>query len=230
MVARKVNLLHVEDNRVQQRMLASLLKALPEFDFAITVVESEDAAVTAFLQGGIDFVLLDYQLSQGDGLQCLLRIRQRDPLVPIVAVSATATSEVAADLIRGGADDYLNKLDLTLETFARSVREAMNRTDLFRRHLPSTEARPAGALLPALCEGFLNGPGPALLEQLDAFESAAQQPRLSPDDLRGEFERVCQAWDAVPGRQPARRVLRPLMLELFLRLFGTNSSDESGAV
>ncbi len=162
MVARKMNLLHVEDNRVQQRMLASLLKALPEFDFAVTVVETEDDAVTTFSKGGIEFVLLDYQLSQGDGLQCLLRLRQRDPLVPIIAVSATATSEVAADLIRGGADDYLNKMDLTFETFARSVREAMSRSDLFRRHLPSTDSSQSGpvdGLLSALCQGFLKGPG-----------------------------------------------------------------------
>jgi CheY-like chemotaxis protein len=231
MAARKVNLLHVEDNLVQRALLAGLLETLPELELTITVAESEDEAVAEFVRGGIDFVLLDYQLSQGDGLQCLLRIRQRDPLVPVVAISGTATAEIAADLIRGGADDYLNKLDLTREKLATSVREALRRADLFRRRLPATDADGAGqadSVLPALWDSFLGGPGPALLESLDAFERAARQARLSPEALRCQFECVCQAWDAVPGRPQARRVLRPLMLELFLRLYGSKADTGTG--
>lgn len=232
MVVRRVNLLHVEDNRVQQRMLASLLKAMPEFEFAINVAESEEEALAAFSKGGIDFVLLDYQLSQGNGLQCLKKLRQRDPLVPIVALSATAPAEVAGDLIRGGADDYLSKFDLTLEQFVRTVREALYRTDQLRRRLPSTdsgETLQAGMQLAELCEDFLRGPGSALVKRLDEFESAARQAQLTPDSLRRQFERVCQEWDALPGGQPAaKRIVRPLMLELFLRLFSTDSPDDNG--
>ncbi len=233
MVARRVNLLHVEDNRVQQRMVVSLLKALPEFDFAVTVAESEEEALAAFSKGGIDFVLLDYQLAQGNGLQCLHKLRQRDPLVPIVALSATAPAEVAGDLIRGGADDYLNKFDLTLEQFVRSVREALYRTDSFRRCLPSTDSdqtRQTDRQLAEICEDFLRGPGAALVKRLDEFESAARQAQLTPDSLRRQFERVCQEWDALPGGQsPAKRIVRPLMLELFLRLFSNNSPGDNGA-
>lgn len=232
MVARRVNLLHVEDNRLQQRMLASLLKAMPEFDFAINVAESEEEALAAFSKGGIDFVLLDYQLSQGNGLQCLKKLRQRDPLVPIVALSATAPAEVAGDLIRGGADDYLSKFDLTLEQFMRTVREALYRTDQYRRRMPLAdpgEMRQAGQQLAELCEDFLRGPGSALVKRLDEFESAARQAQLTPDILRRQFERVCQEWDALPGGQPAaKRIVRPLMLELFLRLFSNDPPDDNG--
>lgn len=232
MVARRVNLLHVEDNRLQQRMLASLLKAMPEFDFAINVAESEEEALAAFSKGGIDFVLLDYQLSQGNGLQCLKKLRQCDPLVPIVALSATAPAEVAGDLIRGGADDYLSKFDLTLEQFVRTVREALYRTDQYRRRMPLAdpgEMRQAGQQLAELCEDFLRGPGSALVKRLDEFESAARQAQLTPDILRRQFERVCQEWDALPGGQPAaKRIVRPLMLELFLRLFSNDPPDGNG--
>lgn len=232
MVARRVNLLHVEDNRMQQRMVASLLKAMPEFDFAINVAESEAEALDAFSKGGIDFVLLDYQLAQGNGLHCLRKLRQRDPLVPIVALSATAPAEVAGDLIRGGADDYLNKFDLTLDRFVRTVREALYRTDQFRRHMPSTDSEAtgqAGLQLAELCDDFLRGSGPALLKRLDEFESAARQAQLTPDILRCQFERVCAEWDALASGQPAaKRIIRPLMLELFLRLFSNDSPDDNG--
>jgi CheY-like chemotaxis protein len=214
MSVRPVKLLHVEDNYTQHRLLAGLLRALPEFDFAVTRVGSEEAAVAEFRQGGYEFVLLDYRLEEGDGLSCLHRLRALAPLVPIVAVSGMATEEVAADLLRSGADDYVNKEELTFDGFARSVREALARTDAFRRRLGGAEHRPGPAadLFRQLCATFTSALGPDFLERLDAFESAARAAGLTEEGLRREFEEVCAGGSS-------RRALRPLLLELFLRLY-----------
>jgi CheY-like chemotaxis protein len=228
MAVRPVKLLHVEDNQTQHVLLAGLLRALSEYDFAVTRATTEEAAVAEFRRGGYEFVLLDYQLDEGDGLSCLRRLRALDALVPIVAVSGMATAEVADDLLRSGADDYVNKLELTFEGFARSVREALARSAAFRRRLGGAAERPAGPAGEAfrqLCQAFASALGADFTARLDAFEAAARAAGLTEEGLRREFEEVCAAW---PEDGRPRRALRPLLLELFLRLYGTDRQPAQG--
>jgi CheY-like chemotaxis protein len=125
-------LLHVEDDRIQQALVAHQLAALPDYRFEIAVATSEDEALAMFLGGGFELVILDYQLIQGDGLSCLRQIRQIDPMVPIIAVSATATDEIAANLISAGADDYLAKQTVDGKILGQSVRNVLTRAQAFR--------------------------------------------------------------------------------------------------
>lgn len=136
MVARTVRLLHIEDDEVQQCLVARKLSALPEFRFAITYAASEETAVAEFAKGGHELILLDYFLSQGNGLSCLCQLRQRDEIVPIVALSGVAMPEIAAELLRAGADDYLSKKGLTADVLGQSIHGALGRADAWRRHAP----------------------------------------------------------------------------------------------
>src|SRR4051794_23674739 len=124
MASRTIRLLHVEDDEAQRRIAAHHLARMPEYVFAIACVDGEEAAVETFRRDGAEFVLLDYQLMEGDGLSCLRRLRQLDAQVPIVAVSGTASTETAAELLYAGADDYLSKQDLRSDVLARSIRVA----------------------------------------------------------------------------------------------------------
>src|SRR5262249_53760520 len=87
---RIVRMLHVEDDPIQQKMLSHHLQQIPELQFAVTCARSEDEAVAAFDAHPADFVILDYHLSQGDGLSCLRKLRRHDSRVPIIAVSGQA--------------------------------------------------------------------------------------------------------------------------------------------
>jgi DNA-binding response OmpR family regulator len=75
------------------------LRKYDEFDFRVTWAESQDQAVRAFQHERQDLVILDYHLQQGNGLDCLKEIRALDPIVPIVALSASTDTEIAAKLI-----------------------------------------------------------------------------------------------------------------------------------
>lgn len=134
MSARTIQLLHVEDSPVERRFMAHHLSGMPDFKFDIRFAESEAAAVTEFEGGGIDCVILDYNLAEGNGLSCLRKIRERDRIVPIIAVSGLATEEIAAELIEAGADDYITKQDLTAALIAASLRIALVRADAVRQH------------------------------------------------------------------------------------------------
>lgn len=135
MPTRTIHLLHVEDDVAQQQFLAHHLAAMNEFAFDIHCVESEATAIQEFDKGHIDLVVLDYRLSQGDGLSCLRALRWRDQMVPIIAISGVATDEIAAELLEAGADDYIDKKDLTSSTLAHSVRESLIRAEALRKRM-----------------------------------------------------------------------------------------------
>ena len=124
-----IRLLHIEDDRIQQVLVAHALENLREYRFSIQTATDEEDAVRIFLEGGVDLVILDYHLNKGDGLSCLRRLRQMDPIVPIVILSGLATKDIAMQLIEEGADDYLCKHDLHYgRILGQSVQYALTRS------------------------------------------------------------------------------------------------------
>ncbi len=220
MPASPVRVLHVEDDEAQRLFLAHHLSALKEYDFTVAAAESEQEAVESFQAQGAGLIVLDYHLSEGNGLSCLRRLRQLDPAVPIIAVSGVASPETAAELLRVGADDYISKADLDGPTLARSVRAVLSRADAWRARVPPGQAQQAaelGPLVRELCRDFADRAGPDLLRRLDELEAAARQAQLTAAQVRRLFE----AAGAAPGAgESAARLARPLLLEMLLRLFG----------
>jgi DNA-binding response OmpR family regulator len=150
-----IRVLHVDDDRIQQALVARSLRKLQEYEFSIQTATSEEDALLLFMRGGIDLVILDYHLSKGDGLSCLRRLRKIDPLVPIVAVSGVATAEIATQLIEEGADDYLCKQVLHYgQILSQSVRNALTRAKSYRRRFStalecSSNTAPCGPSSPS---------------------------------------------------------------------------------
>jgi len=155
MTSSAIRLLHIDDDRIQQALVARSLRKLQEYEFSIQTATSEEDALLLFMQGGIDLVILDYHLSKGDGLSCLRRVRRIDPLVPIVAVSGVATADIATQLIEEGADDYLCKQVLNYgQILGQSVRNALTRAKSYRRRFltaneSSSSTAPCGSMSPA---------------------------------------------------------------------------------
>ena len=127
-----IRLLHVEDDRIQQAVIARQLANLAGFQFEITVATSQIEALAMFSGGGFELVIVDYHLKQGDGVSCLRCMRESDPIVPIIAVSGRASDEIAAVLIAAGADDYLAKQTLDTKILGQSVRNVLTRARAFR--------------------------------------------------------------------------------------------------
>lgn len=136
--------LHVEDDRIQRALLVHYLSASEAHDYRVTGVETEDQAIDTFRRGGVDLVILDYQLAQGDGLNCLRQLRKLDSIVPVIAVSGVASPAIAAELIEAGADDYLSKKTMDKQVLAESIDTALSRAHRFRENArTSTPPNPA---------------------------------------------------------------------------------------
>jgi len=221
MSARAIRLLHVEDDVVQRRLLGQHLKKLTDLAFDVKPADSEDEAL-AKVGDGFDIVLLDYHLAQGNGLNCLRKMRQQYPHLPIIAVSGVATPEIAAELLEAGADDYFSKENFDPELFARSVRAAIARADAWRARAPDLDNAAMSkivGLFEGLCKDFTRFAEPDLLPQLDDLERLARQANLTFAQTLRIFESVCERLAPELDQPRLKRLLRPIMLEVVLRLF-----------
>jgi CheY-like chemotaxis protein len=142
MSPRIVRALHVEDDRFQQRVLARLLAEIDEFQFEIVCAESEQEGLDLFERKGADLIIVDYHLTIGNGLHFLQKLRRDAPHVPVIAVSGRAGPEIARELIECGADDFLDKKDLSGQVIAASVRGVMTRCDAWNRLDPCARMTP----------------------------------------------------------------------------------------
>ncbi len=72
--------------------------------------------------------LLDYRLGARTGLELLGEVRAKGLACPIIVLTGKGNDDTGALAMRGGADDYLSKGDLTVALLERSVRYALERS------------------------------------------------------------------------------------------------------
>jgi DNA-binding NtrC family response regulator len=94
-------------------------------------------------EGGVDLVLLDYQLPDGDGLAVLKKVREMDPDALVIMLTAHHHLSLVVEAMRTGAFDYAPKpfdLDDVMLRVARALETTRLRREL--RTLRDTLSRP----------------------------------------------------------------------------------------
>jgi two-component system, NtrC family, response regulator AtoC len=108
------------------------------------VIEADTAgAALARSEEGVDLVLLDYKLPDGDGLQVLKTLKERDPDILVILLTAFSSIETAVEAMKHGAYHYANK-PFNLDEIALLVDKALETTRLRRevRTLRASQAQP----------------------------------------------------------------------------------------
>lgn len=92
-------------------------------DFTIAITDNYADAIAQLRKIHFDLVIVDYRLGYHDGLELLNKIKEVKKDIPVVFVTGQGTQQTAVDALKGGADDYLVKDDLTVDiinkTFSR---------------------------------------------------------------------------------------------------------------
>jgi DNA-binding NtrC family response regulator len=192
-------LLIVEDDVA----LAQALEALAERDgYAAVLARSLSEGLARLDDGGLDVVLTDYQLPDGQGTTIIEHARRLDPRVAVVAMTAYGTIDLAVKLVRAGAYDVLTKpvdpsavrAALARAIEARSLRGEVER---LRRELASSSG----------IEGIV-GRSRALADIVDLVRRVADNPStvLITGPSGSGKERVARAL-----HQSSRRASKPFV-------------------
>jgi signal transduction histidine kinase/ActR/RegA family two-component response regulator len=109
--ARPVHVLLAEDNVINQKLAGALLARL---GCTFELAGNGQEAIAAAIRGGFDLVLMDCMMPDMDGYEATRRIRRLEAetavcRLPIIALTANATSDDAARCLAAGMDDFLSK-------------------------------------------------------------------------------------------------------------------------
>jgi DNA-binding NtrC family response regulator len=130
MDARQITVLLIEDDPndalLIQRDLAGAMIAPFELFHASTL----KSGLERLRNGGIDVVLLDLYLPDGEGIGLLEKVEGLDPHVPVIMLTGRDDDEVAVEAVHKGAQDYLVKGQVPAALLRRSIRYAIERKKL----------------------------------------------------------------------------------------------------
>ena len=135
------------------------------------VVEAATAAdALAKSEDGVDLVLLDYRLPDGDGLSVLKKIKERTPDTLVIMLTAYSNIDTAVEAMKQGAYHYANK-PFNLDEIALLVEKALETTRLRRevRTLRASQAQPYSF-------DRIVGESPALLAVKALLQKVASSP------------------------------------------------------
>ncbi len=120
-------ILVVEDEQLMRSIIAQLLRSEGH---EVIEAHAAEVALQIFAKEKIDLAILDVNLGQGgSGLDLLGKIRDLDPEVMGIILTAYASVESAVDALRKGAYDYLTK------PFANDHHKAVDRNALAQKSL-----------------------------------------------------------------------------------------------
>ena len=126
--ARRRSLLIVDDEEGPRQSLRIVFKD----EFNLMVADS-GASALAMLEGRpVDAAVLDIKMPGMSGIELLGRLKDLDPGIEVIILTAYETVETARQALRLGACDYLTK-PFDLATVRGAVARAMQRRALFER-------------------------------------------------------------------------------------------------
>ena len=96
----------VEDDPDIRRILQLFLC---ERDFSVATAENANVALSTLAEAPVDLILSDVRMPGMSGIELLHHIRERDPDVQLVLMTAYSSVKDAVEAIQAGATDYIEK-------------------------------------------------------------------------------------------------------------------------
>jgi len=123
-------ILIVDDEVNMRRILAANLTSDRQ---QVTEAAGVTEAVAHLTANRFDAVITDQKMPDGEGLELLARIKELDPAVAVVLLTAFATVELAVESMRQGAFDFITK-PFQPDVVRATARRACEHTQLLREN------------------------------------------------------------------------------------------------
>src|SRR5919199_402175 len=157
--------------------------------------EGRNLANTTLNEPSFECVLLDYRLPDGDGLALVQKVRGAGLKVPLIVLTGQGDEQIAVELMKAGASDYLSKSKLSPETLSRSLRNAVRiyraerEAALVAQHLGESEER-SRLVLEVSNEGI--GDGNIDIHKIYCNGRLYEITGLSPGEVTPSYNLFCQ--------------------------------------
>ena len=121
MLQQSLNILLVEDNLAEAKLLQQYLTRVNSSKFAIERISNLAEAIQKLKSAKFSVVLLDLSLPDSEGLASVAPLLKIAPQIPIVVLTNTDEDELAVAAVSQGAQDYLVKDNISSELLRRSI-------------------------------------------------------------------------------------------------------------
>jgi signal transduction histidine kinase len=239
-VSRPLRLLLVEDDIADvETIRAELSKG--GFDASSVRVETASEMARALDEGRFDLVLSDYTLRAFHAEGAIACLAERKLELPLLIVSSVVNEQIAVEVMRAGAQDFIPKSNLArlVPAIERELRDAELRAERLRMQgqLVVAERMASIGALAAGVAHEINNPLAALLANVQFWsESVARLKReLRDAPLDGATQvrrRVAEDLDSLeePMRDLTEAAERVRNIARDLRVFARPEDDATGTV
>ncbi|GAB1543266.1 hypothetical protein NUACC21_59400 [Scytonema sp. NUACC21] len=120
----KLKVLVVDDDEVDRLAVRrALTKAGVQME--LSEVSDGQSAIATLSNSSYDCVFLDYRLPDQDGLTLLQNLRLKEIAVAVVVLTGQGDEQIAVELMKAGAIDYLSKSRISPEILSQVLRNAI---------------------------------------------------------------------------------------------------------
>ncbi|MCU0808567.1 MAG: sigma-54 dependent transcriptional regulator [Candidatus Contendobacter sp.] len=155
-------ILLIDNDEAVCRMVEAILA---DGGYAVSAHTRALDAMGGFAPGHCDLVITDIKMPVMNGLDVLQKVKQQDPALPVIMITAHATVDLSIQALRKGAYDFLTKPFEPEELLSR-VRNALRQTELIKENRELKEEL-------AAWQGSIVGNSPHLLNLLETARKVA---------------------------------------------------------
>jgi two-component system response regulator HydG len=131
----KRTVLVVDDDRGHRTMLQTMVKG---WGYIGEGAADGLEAVERVRDRPFDLILMDVRMAEMDGVEAMKQIKQYNPAIPVLIMTAYSSVESAVVALKGGAYDYLTK-PLDFEVLKLAMERALEHTSLKAENLALKE-------------------------------------------------------------------------------------------
>ena len=132
-------ILQIEDDEFDRLSFRRSLRAA-NINAEVCTAEDDKTALALLKKQEFDCIFLDYLLPGTDGLSLLKQIRQTDNFTPIVVVTSQGDQNLAVEMMKAGAMDYITKKLLTPDGLSQTIRNIIRLHDSEKQWKEAEEA------------------------------------------------------------------------------------------
>ena len=154
-MAKRIQVLVIEDNRLVRDGLAALLNDHPDLK-VVGAVANASVGLNQMRETRPDVVLVDAALGNGDSHRLVRDLRKEGPETRVIVMDLLPVQEDVIEFVRAGANGFIVK-DATLDDFVTTIRSVSHGAGVVPQSL-------TGTLLSHIADQALIRKGPGVLQ------------------------------------------------------------------